>query len=236
MRLTPKIVAIVGIIVLLAFISGPLVSKAYWGYWLDPPAIDSRVMGSTDVSAFGGFETAQKQDGGFCDRLVSSEPPNPKYADPTEYPSEYTSYQMSQTGLSVRERGSLGMDLQKIRRLLLDPRVQVKGEEGYDPTARFYGFWARLKGSDGEQFLFVAATGSEVSNDHYPYYRLLYLCKPGSAPQPISRQVFYYDIAGLERMRWYRISLTATILGLLIGVPVVLLASPLKSIRTKSLP
>lgn len=90
----------------------------------------------------------------------------------------------------------------QIERMPLDNRIRVRSEPGCNTHERFRGLWMELEGQDNQRYLFVMADGGQVSNDHYPHYRLLYSLEPNGKLTLVSNQLFYFDIAGMEGMEW----------------------------------
>ena len=89
-----------------------------------------------------------------------------------------------------------------------------------------------FKGKDGREYLFVTANGGQVSNDHYPHYRLLYNRRSDGSLKILSHQVFYFDVAGIEGMRWYVFSLTLGLLGLALAIPFIYMFLWMRSHRS----
>lgn len=229
------IVAIVlASVCILALAGGATVSRITWGYWFNPPPIDSRVLSGARITGFGAFETERDEGGRFTQRLIASHLLAPQNADPTECPLELTLYQLRAAGLSVREKGVLDFPLQRIRSLPLDLAVRVKSSKGYDSHERLSGFWMEFKGNDGREYLFVAADGGQVWDDHYPHYRLLYQRLPSGSLALVSHQVFYFDVAGIEGMRWYVFSLILGLLGLTLAIPFIYMFLWVRSRRSRT--
>ena len=56
----------------------------------------------------------------------------------------------------------------------------------------------------GRRLLFLGLTGGEESNDHHPYYELLFRGQAGASDLSFARgQRFFYDVAGMEGFEWY---------------------------------
>ncbi len=81
------------------------------------------------------------------------------------------------------------------------------------------GFLTEFITTDSVVYVFACLKGSEVSNDHYPYYEFLF---SGNAGQNrlLKEQRFYTDVAGIEGLEFAIffpfISILLTILGLII--------------------
>jgi hypothetical protein len=69
-----------------------------------------------------------------------------------------------------------------------------------------------LEAKEGGRLLFVSADGDQISNDHYPHYRLLYRLG-GREPQLLSHNVTFFDVAGMEGLTWVWAFVTLSVLS-----------------------
>jgi hypothetical protein len=209
----------VGVAVAAAFGLSVWFSKSYWGYWPVPPQLDPRVLSAKRVIGMGGFQNGMRGNPNLKGwtalptALRSTDP-----AEATEYPLEYTMRQWRAAGLASAPAGKCPIGLRELKRLPTDRRVRVKSDPGYKSDDAFWGFWSVLEGSKGENYLFVAGNGDEMSDDHQPHYRLLYRMN-GSKLQLVGRQRFNFDCAGIEGLTWQGVfTMAAVVLG---GIAVV---------------
>jgi hypothetical protein len=56
----------------------------------------------------------------------------------------------------------------------------------------------------GSRQVFIGVCGWMLSNDHYPYYEMLFTEEPGASRLTyLHGQQFFYDLAGWEGLEWY---------------------------------
>lgn len=228
--LTPLFAGVLASVLVVALAGGLIISRIYWGYWLNPPPIDPRVTGAKAVIGVGGFE-AERTERGWKPDLLPADLPHAEKSDPTEYPLEYTYAQLAHLKLPNRPFGELGMSLDAIRRMPLDPKVRVKRQAGYNPDEHLWGFWAEVEGADGIRYLFVAINGAELSNDHHPHYRLLYRRTSAGRLELVSHQVFFWDCAGIEGMDWRAAFACLAVFGAMAAFPLTFLILAVRHIR-----
>jgi hypothetical protein len=184
-------------------------SIAHWGYWFAPPRLDQRVTSASKVDAIGTFSLFK---GKKTDALLWKDLTVGERTHPTEYPIDYTINKWKQAGLPARIFGKRRVTDAELAKMSLDPKVRVKSDKGYHSQLCFNGYWAELTGRDKAEYLFVAANGGSVSNDHFPHYRLLYR-RDGGRLNLVSHQVFYYDVAGLELVSWDKVFVLLAFFG-----------------------
>ena len=101
----------------------------------------------------------------------------------------------------------------------------LSGQQGYDRAKELGALVLEARGIDGQDYLFGAARGGEVSNDHYPYYELLSsMSGRGNRPVLLSHNRFYYDVAGYEGLEWPAVCLGLFLVGtaaFLVGLSIV---------------
>jgi hypothetical protein len=103
----------------------------------------------------------------------------------------------------------------------------VEGAPGYEHARELTGIALEAKGREGQRYLFVAATGRQVSNDHYPYYEFLFQeAGQGAAPKLLSHRRLYYDVAGMEGAEWPVVFVILLLFGtLLVALALVIRAA-----------
>jgi hypothetical protein len=192
----------------LAFLISITISKAYWGYWFSPPAFLSEVNGVAQVQAIAFFKTQRDTQ-------------NPVIVNDDKYPlSEQLASAKKYSENALTGRVLLELD----RRNLIPPNhtatlaglpdlystIQSSGmlersSDGYNSSAALWGIAVDAIGtSPGERLVFLCVQGGQLSNDHYPYYELLFRGKPDSSQLTFVRgQRYFYDAAGMEGFEWY---------------------------------
>ena len=201
-----------------AVIGGTSLSKRYWGYYTSPPQVDSRVAAARSIIGMGSFTYAP---GDTNHPPLQSAHYTPKLVAPSEYPIQYTLYQMQKAGVHLVNKGEPPIPQIAMTELLKSPELRVSSVKNYDPYNWFQTHWTEFVGRDGKRYLYIIAGGGAVSNDHHPCWRALYELDKGAKPKLISHQIIYYDVAGLERASWNRVALAispvTTIVGLIMG-------------------
>lgn len=189
-----------------AFLGSAMICKPYWGYWVIPPRIDLRVAGAKKVIGCGGIDSKwEHRKSSIIWSQIPSERVSYQNPDPTEDPLQYDINLLRQAGIQICESGKPPMSLAQVKRMPLDKRVFVKSEPGYNTHEMLRGLWMEFEGVDNQRYLFVDASGGQVSDDHFTHYRLLYRLSPDRRLELVSNQVFYFDAAGLEGMTCERL-------------------------------
>ncbi|MHC4092308.1 MAG: hypothetical protein ACYSVY_18895, partial [Planctomycetota bacterium] len=208
-------------------LAGAIVSLNYWGYCFSRPGVDSRVEGFRKVARMS-FVSTERQSSGqnhFVHDLKESISKTMREGQRDPY------YNLeSRILFSLAERDLLPDEAQPIdsERLaslysLLEKTVALEiGESGYPWAKRLEGIVVEAEGPGQQQFLFVGVRGGEVSNDHYPYYEVLYSLPEGDGePVRVSSKRFYFDLAGMEGWEWPLMFKTFSLCG---SVPIGLCA------------
>jgi cell wall-associated NlpC family hydrolase len=96
---------------------------------------------------------------------------------------------------------------------------------------RLEGIVVEAEDKNKQPYLFIAANGGQVSNDHYPYYEFLFeLLKNESSPKLIANNRFFYEIAGLEGiLQWYFIWIFFIVIGFILSIPITFLLIRMKA-------
>lgn len=102
--------------------------------------------------------------------------------------------------------------------LIRNSGLFAQSSPGYDSSARLRGVAVDAIGKAGDRLVVIGLTGGQLSNDHYPYYELLFGAQTqGSQLEFIRGQRFFYDAAGMEGFEWYVIWPMLAIPGILFG-------------------
>ena len=200
------------LVVILSFTAAIGVSKFYWGYYIRRPGLDRRVRAIEQVISLTAFRSERRSDGSVD--LV----PDERYsvheqltACRDERPSRSYYCLSGRVLVALADQGLLpaaseqlpAEALDRLYDRLVETGKLVQGAPGYDHATELAGIVLEDVGRDGQRYLFVAASGGQVSNDHYPYYEFLFrLPGQGAAPKLLSTRRFYYDVAGIEGAEW----------------------------------
>jgi len=209
------------LIVTLSLAGALSLSRIYWGYWTSPPEPPFVTMAfdgqGERATAIGSFEMKSKTG----KRLLPQELPKPDASRPTEDPLEHAVYWVRYwLAPDAKAVGNLTpAEARVIRNMPNDPVWHVRDERGYHSRSWMRGVWVRITAANSKRYLFVAADGDEISDDHHPHYRALYEYRPDGSLKLASRQLMFYDVAGMEGATWERIFLGLCVVGLVIGIP-----------------
>lgn len=108
--------------------------------------------------------------------------------------------------------------LPELYQLIQDSGVLATSSPGYDSSARLGGIAVDAFDKAGNRVLVLGLTGGQLSNDHYPYYEMVFRGQKAAAETSFARsQCFYYDAAGMEGFEWYVIMLYLSIAGIAAG-------------------
>ena len=210
------------VMVVVAFLVSIGISKAYWGYFISPPGLLSKVSKIAKVQSIIPFKTESNDSGEH--KLI----PDNTYSlsDSVAFAKKYGDDCRSERILIELERRSLlpsafaaTLDrLPKLYALIQSSGVLVNSDEGYDSSAQLRGIAVDAIDKSGGRLVFLALTGGQLSNDHYPYYELLFAeTKDDSGLSFVRAQHFFYDAAGMEGYEWNVIWYFLSIPGICIG-------------------
>lgn len=201
------------VVITITFFVSIGISKIYWGYFLSRPALLSEVGEITEVKRAATFKTESDSSGKYTVVLDDSYSVS-NYIASAKADSYYC---LSARILIDLERRNL---LPAIPANTLDglpdlyPLIQKTGAlanstKGYDSSSRLSGVVVDAVEKSGGRIVFLGFTGGEVSNDHRPYYEMLFRAQKDATELSFARsQCFYYDVAGMEGFEWPAIWLT----------------------------
>lgn len=157
--------------------------------------------------------------------------------------------------LSLSEKGKLPkktpyISVDKLNSLynyLEKTELLYEGEPGYDGELvsdsasgdliskgdgkRLEGIVVEAEDKNKQPYLFIAANGGQVSNDHYPYYEFLFeIPENESTPKLIANNRFFYEIAGVEGiLQWHFIWMFFIVIGFILSIPIAFLLIRMKA-------
>jgi hypothetical protein len=231
----------IGLVAILSFFGAIGVSKLYWGYYVQRPSLDKRIREIERVISLTAIRSENQSDGtmrfvvndtySIADRLNGCRDEDPSYSY----------YCLSERVLVVLDdfgklpalpdrmhSGELALlyDRLEATKLLRD------GSPGYEHAKELVGIALEAEGKDGQRYLFVGVTGRQVSNDHYPFYEFLFhVPDRDSVPMLLSRNRFFYDVAGMEGAEWPVAFLAFLLLGTAILALTVVALSVIDTIK-----
>lgn len=229
------VLAVVLIIVGSALLAA-LFSKARWGYFVSRPAVNSRLLSARQVLSVTPLEQLKQPDGSWF--LV----PAGRYDGPGWYererladPQEFDYYLLDRRPLRALEcRGVLTAAVPPLRAeqlpdlaSLLRPILAAE-RSGLELTLEqptggppMSGTLYELVDARGERLVLLAICGCAVSNDHFPYFELLYEVQGNGKLVLVAKLRFYFDVAGLEGMDFSGMFVGLSVMGLAMIIPLI---------------
>lgn len=213
----------IGITFVMALVAAG-VSKIYWGYWFQRPGVLAETLSLTSVEQVIPINTTVSTPAKFVvDELYA--------ADKAVAPEHY-SFLEERHWVTLINQGVLAKDVSFTQELghfsdlydqLPGTGLIVKPAPGYE-----VGFH-QLQGvitvgttQNGIQLALVSLTGQQMSNDHYPYYEMVFEVDATTQSLTFIRgQRFFYDIAGMEGAEWRQLWLLFTGFSLIIVLPAI---------------
>ena len=215
---------------LLPFFAAICFNHSMWGYYVNRPGVDRRIVEARQVETITRVMTEFDARGS---RTFAGTPFG-ELGDYTQVHSQEGDYYvLDERALRARSFVVI-LPAQRPERCLragwrlswqiLDKTGWLEdGEPGYRHAKELSGIVVEALGRDGHPLLFVGARGREVSNDHYPYYEFLFTSESAAGPlKLLSFQRFYYDVAGMEGIEWPAFLLVFAFLCLIPTLPVLL--------------
>jgi hypothetical protein len=92
-------------------------------------------------------------------------------------------------------------------------------DPGYRSSHQLDGLAVDAVDREGKRMLILAFRGGQLSNDHYPYYEMLFRAPQDPARLEFVRsQRYFYDAAGMEGFEWYVIWPVLAVPAMIIGM------------------
>ena len=218
--------------ILLTFLLAISCSKFYWGYYFSRPPVFEETNIFDKVPAVV-FIQIDKDDTGKHSLTSDSSETFSRVNNPTD-PDEY--YALNERILKdLANRNLLPAEPAKtldgypdLVALIHKSSVLVPSAKGYDSAARMNGVAVRALDKSGSPFLFIGLRGWQESNDHYPFYEMLFRGNKDSSEFTLIRsQMFYFDVAGMEGFEWPVIWLYIAVPGIVLGLFIFVIARAL---------
>ena len=222
--------------IVLINITGLYLNNYYWGYITKRPCVFNEVQHATKIlnSCF----VSNVDSTGFHSWKISKSS-NVKFN--SLYGRKDLYYGVSDRSLMVfQDNASVGNNLSDFeiifndslrnidRNILKNLESQIRssgivdlGEPGYDSSGQLSGFITEFITKDDEKYVFTGLSGTNVANDHYSKYEILFNAENGEY-KLLKKQRFYVDIAGLESIEFAIISpffsllLTIVLMGIIL--------------------
>jgi hypothetical protein len=204
-----------------------LINKEYWGYYLERPAVDRRILDVVEVESVSWVHTLPLGSGGSQFVPESASKIIQEIASGQVDPY----YSLGERALiDLMDEGRLppnpicvsDEEAAPLHRLIEATNLLESDAPGYHNARALSGAVIRAIGPGGVRLLFIGVRGGEVSNDHYPYYEFLFKEPPaGGKPELLSFQRFFFDVAGVEGIEWPAFFTMFSLAGLFVSLPVV---------------
>lgn len=200
-------------------------SKAYWGYFMSRPALLREVSEVAQVRVVVPFRTESDDSGkrtivpdntySLSDRIASGK----KYGD--ESLEERILVELEQRNLLPAAFATTFDGLPELYLLIQGSGALATSSKGYDSSARLEGVAVDATDKSGNRLVVLGLRGGQLSDDHYPYYEMLFGGQKDAAGLAFARsQRFFYDAAGMEGFEWNVIWLFLSIPGIVFGIVV----------------
>jgi hypothetical protein len=230
----PALVCAVVTLVMIAasFCAAVGISKAYWGYYFARPAVVREVEEVTSVTAVIPVET--ESDGGGTRKVTPRQ--NFSVAECLAHGRNDPYYCLVERLLLALDEKKLlpsghtvdMADLPALFPLIQKTGILARSGKGYEDSDVLGGVVIDAVDKSGRRIVFLGLTGRQVSNDHYPYYEMVFSGSIGSPDLSYVRgQHFFYDLAGIEGVEWYGIWLFFALPAVFIGILAVTAVMPI---------
>jgi hypothetical protein len=231
-----SMLAVVGsMTILVGFCWGAWASYGMWGYLFVRPGVDSRVVSARRVVSI--TQVATTPAGGW--KLKFGRLPQPgRWSFLEERPLEnlrrdgqadryYCLEQRALVKFDPKLAATSAGTMQEARvgevyALVEKTGLLEAGEPGYVDAKQLHGLVYELEGAGGEALMLVAARGGEVSDDHYPYYEVLFEGDGQGGWRLASTRRFYFDVAGMEGAEFPVLGVMFSGMGLWVTIPLAL--------------
>jgi hypothetical protein len=181
-------------------------SRLYWGYWFTPPSPNDVTASLVHVERFtsawpaGSGAAALKE----CAADVNYEPGDIPLG-------RLAAILVARRLLPASDQPVDPSLVPRMTAVLAGRGLLWPGEAGYTSATTLIGHVATGKDATGKRLVVAALRGGQLSNDHYPYYEVLFSI-PSSDRLELRRfHAYRFDIAGLEGAFGLRMGLYLTI-------------------------
>ncbi len=198
------------LVIVVSFLLSIGLSRSYWGYFFTRPPVLNEVSDVASVVAVFPITTVVDDDGA---RRIMVQKDYP-ISDTVGWVSKDEYYFLQgrlllafdEAGMIPSSHSTEMADLPELYPLIQKTGILAAPKDGYNDSDLFTGVLIDGLNHAGNRLVFIGATGRQVSNDHYPYYEMVFTGNAGSSALSYVRgQRFFYDVAGLEGVEWYSV-------------------------------
>jgi len=221
--------AVMAMITITALFLGLGFSRLHWGYYLARPQPLDEIHDVVSVASIVPVEIEIDNTGVHTKVHSYHATPAEKLpfaqSDPYYCLDERLMKALDARGLLPQDFATTTDGLPPIQTLLEDSGWLADSDPGYNSSGDLRGTVLDTRGPDGERLVFLGMMGHQVSNDHYPYYELLFsVPEDGAAPRYLRGQRFFFDVAGIEGMAWFHVWFVVTGFGWVLALPITAVA------------
>jgi hypothetical protein len=193
---------------------GAAASLAYWGYAFHPPKLLAElrtIVAVEQLAEVTGINPTLKHTADI--QFVGSIPPQQSlnWNTPWELmPTDRILQELGRRKIGIASQRPISTELaEAMWQAAEDAGILIeKGEPRCVNTKTLNGFVGVARVSDGSEIAFATVAGDEYTNDHYPYYELVFRLDNGR-PRLVNYQMYFVDIAGNEGMTWLHVAVPA---------------------------
>jgi hypothetical protein len=212
-------------------------SKSFWGYFFSRPKLIEEARDLVQVRAVVGIKTESIAGGqrmfvadeqySFSNSIARTE------SDPYYCLEERILIDLKKRNLLPPLSATTFPELTGLYEKVTNSGLLAESDKGYDSSEKLGGIVVDGVDRSGSRQVILGLTGASVSNDHYPYYEMVFTGgKSASGLSFAHGQRFFYDVAGIEGMEWYSIWLLLTIPAVVIGFVVLTIGRLLTRLLT----
>lgn len=206
-RLTSGILGVL----IVSLVSGMLFSKLYWGYWISPPSVVPwvRDLQSAEGVVYVKCEPAKAVSVKAVTEADLGEGASAYRETPWDYPGYQLLAALQATRTPIPQDGPIASRVEQVCDRLFRSGVVLEGDPGYQYARFVRGFLVVGRTRSNEPTVIWSAIGGEVSNDHHPVYDLQF----AGSGRLMRSHVYFEDVAGIEGLRWWVVSLLVFVVG-----------------------
>ena len=179
-------------------------TRVYWGYWFHRPATPAAVGQLAQVTSVSLVECSSSGQMSAAADVSPREVLGHGQDRDDSHPQDRLLAALHERRLLPDACAPPPDDLPSLLSLISDTGRLVLASSGYHGDAYLGGVIIDGHDRQGTRLVLLGLGAGQVSNDHHPYYELVLRQRPGEHGfKTVFSQRFFYDVAGLEGMRWY---------------------------------
>ncbi len=201
-------------------------SRSYWGYYVRRPSVLTEVAKVETVhdvvSLYGewnnGILSLYPRPGSIASVLPTAR------KNPRDYETYRFLAELDDRQKLPEEFSATFPSLKEVLNLVLDEPIVRDTYEHDRSLTQLWGVAISAEDHAGDPIILLGLRGPAVSNDHYPYFELVYVTQTDDGPYVCqASQMFYFDVAGIEGQEWW-------VKWVLLSMPTVCFGPPILAI------